>query len=185
VDDVLDGRLAVDHLVDAGFDRIALVGGHDGIRQVAERRQGAQLAIVDRAAGGAAIVSTIDTADMSIAAGREVGQQIVAMAPAKRPSGIFCANDLLALGVMQQLTRGGVRIPHDVGLVGYDDIDFAEAAMVPLTSLRQPRADLGRTAAQLLATELSEGTSHHHRQVIFEPELVIRDSTSSRRRRSK
>lgn len=199
VDDVLGGRLAIEHLIHAGFGRIALVGGHDGIRQVAERRDGARQAMAsaqgpvkDSAQGSAkdsakdsAIVSTIDTPTLSIAAGRAVGEQIVAMAPADRPTGVFCANDLLALGVMQELTRRGIRIPHDIGVVGYDDIDFAEAAIVPLTSLRQPRADLGRTAAQLLLAELNEGPSHHHRQVIFEPELVVRESTSARRRRNR
>jgi DNA-binding LacI/PurR family transcriptional regulator len=185
VDDVLGGRLAMEHLVQVGFERIALVGGHEGIRQVAERRHGAHLAMAAIASNESAIVSTIDTATLSIAAGRVVGDQIVAMPTADRPNGVFCANDLLALGVMQQLTRSGLRIPNDIGVMGYDDIDFAEAAIVPLTSLRQPRAELGRTAAQLLATELNEGSEHHHRHVIFEPELVVRESTAARRRRSK
>ena len=180
VDDVLGGRLAIEHLAQAGFSRITLVGGHDGIRQVAERRHGAQLAIDAIASTDAAIVSTIDTPTLSIAVGRLVDEQIVSMTAADRPTGVFCANDLLALGVMQVLIRSGLRIPQDIGVIGYDDIDFAEAAIVPLTSLRQPRAELGRTAAQLLAAELNEGRSHHHRQVIFEPELVVRESTSAR-----
>ena len=180
VDDVLGGQLALAHLVDAGFEKIALVGGHDGIRQVAERRRGATMA----SDGAPVAVSTIDTPTLSIAAGRQAGTHIAEMPASTRPTGVFCANDLLALGLMQQLSRAGLRIPQDVGVVGYDDIEYAEAALVPLTSLRQPRAELGRTAAQLLVAELVEGTAHHHRQVIFEPELVVRESTGSRRRRS-
>ena len=69
---------------------------------------------------------------------------------------MFCANDLLALGVLQEMTQRGVRVPQDVAIVGYDDIDFAAAAAVPLSSVRQPREQLGRTAAELLLEEANE-----------------------------
>jgi LacI family transcriptional regulator len=91
---------------------------------------------------------------------------------------VFCANDLLALGVLQEMTRLGVRVPADVALVGYDDIDFAAAAAVPLSSVRQPREDLGRTAAELLLDEVNDPERHRHRQVVFEPELVVRVSSA-------
>jgi DNA-binding LacI/PurR family transcriptional regulator len=184
VDDVLGGQLAVTHLIEIGFEKIALIGGHDGIRQVMERRRGAAIAAQASAAAHRPVeLTTIDTPTLSIAAGREAGRNIAEMSSDDRPTGVFCANDLLALGLMQQLSQAGLRIPHDVGVIGYDDIEFAGAAMVPLTSLRQPRADLGRTAAQLLMAEVSEGADHHHRQVIFEPELVLRESTSASRLR--
>ena len=70
---------------------------------------------------------------------------------------MFCANDLLALGLMVQLRELGVRIPDEMGVIGYDDIEFAGVAVPPLSSVRQPRAELGRTAAELLAAELDEG----------------------------
>jgi hypothetical protein len=64
-----------------------------------------------------------------------------------------------------------------VAIVGYDDVDFAAAAAVPLSSVRQPRHQLGRAAAQLLIEEaLGDGT-HRHRQVVFEPDLVVRASS--------
>ena len=61
--------------------------------------------------------------------------------------------------------------------MGYDDIDFASAAMVPLSSVRQPRHQLGRTAAELLIEEADEPGGHKHRQVVFEPELIVRESS--------
>ncbi|MGS2619653.1 substrate-binding domain-containing protein [Micromonospora sp. LZ34] len=64
-----------------------------------------------------------------------------------------------------------------MAIVGYDDIDFAAAAAVPLTSVRQPRHLLGRTAAELLIEEATEGNGHQHRQVVFDPELVVCDSS--------
>ncbi|MDQ5861734.1 MAG: substrate-binding domain-containing protein, partial [Actinomycetota bacterium] len=69
-----------------------------------------------------------------------------------------------------------VRIPEDIALIGYDDIDFAVSAVVPLSSIRQPTEALGRTAIELLAEEL-ESDNPKHRAVIFTPELVVRQST--------
>jgi DNA-binding LacI/PurR family transcriptional regulator len=181
VDDVLGGRLAVAHLIETGRHRIAVVGGHAGIRQVRERREGARNAASE--SGIDVQMTEMDTQSLSIAAGRELGERIADLPPQERPNGVFCANDLLALGVMQLLARHGLSVPHDIGVIGYDDIEFAEVAMTPLSSLRQPRAELGRTAAQLLAAELQDGSTHHHRQVVFEPELVIRESTAVRRTR--
>jgi LacI family transcriptional regulator len=83
----------------------------------------------------------------------------------------------MALGVLQEMTRNHIRVPDDISIIGYDDIDFAAAAAVPLTSVRQPRQELGRTAARLLLEEAADDENHRHRQVIFEPELVVRGST--------
>lgn len=90
---------------------------------------------------------------------------------------MFCANDLIALGVPQEMTRNRIRVPEDVSIVGYDDIDFAAAAAVPLTSVRQPRHHIDSTAARLLLDDADGDGAHQHRQVIFEPELVVRQST--------
>jgi LacI family transcriptional regulator len=88
----------------------------------------------------------------------------------------MCANDLLALGLLQQCVALGLQVPGDLAIVGYDDIVFAAAAAVPLTSVRQPRRQLGRTAGELLLDEASN-PDHEHQQVLFTPELVARAST--------
>ena len=96
--------------------------------------------------------------------------------PTRRPTAAFCANDITALGLLQHAIGAGWRVPADLAIVGYDDIEFASAAAVPLTSVRQPREELGRTAAQLLLAE-STDEAHLHQRVIFQPELVARAST--------
>jgi LacI family transcriptional regulator len=95
-----------------------------------------------------------------------------------RPEAVFCANDLLALGVMRRLLENNVRIPTDVMLMGFDNIDFTSSAAIPLTSISQPAYQLGRTSAALLFAE-SQSTlgAHVHQQILFRPELVIRAST--------
>ena len=72
----------------------------------------------------------------------------------------------------------GVDVPGELAIVGYDDIEFAGAAAVPLSSVRQPRQLLGRTAAELLFAESDADEAHVHQQVLFHPELVVRASSS-------
>ena len=171
VDDVVGGRLAVQHLREQGHQRIAFVGGPMATHQVVDRLAGA------RSVAGDQGVIVLETTDMTVAAGRLAGEQIAGLAKRARPTAVFCANDLIALGLLQEMTRRGLRVPHDLAIVGYDDIDFAAAAAVPLTSVRQPRALLGQTAADLLIDEVTS-ESHKHQQVMFEPTLVVRESSN-------
>jgi LacI family transcriptional regulator len=176
VDDVLGGDLAMSHLLLAGHERVAYVGGPPSIRQVADRHEGVLRALA-RAGRTPADLLVIETEGLNVAAGQQAGAAIAALPAGSRPTAVCCANDLIALGILQEMTRNRIRVPEDMSIVGYDDIDFAAAAAVPLTSIRQPRQQLGRTAARLLLDEAADGEGHQHRQVIFEPELVVRQST--------
>nr|WP_300050496.1 LacI family DNA-binding transcriptional regulator [uncultured Nocardioides sp.] len=176
VDDVLGGRLAVEHLIDRGHHRVAFVGGPPQVGQVRDRLQGARQAW--QAAGRPAedlVVLTTDALD--VAGGASAGQRLAGLSVRRRPTAAFCANDLLALGLLQQAMSTGTSVPDDLAIIGYDDIDFAAAAAVPLSSVRQPRHDLGRTAAEMVVDEATND-SHEHRQVLFTPELVARASTT-------
>lgn len=178
VDDVLGGRLAGAHLREQGHRRVAFVGGPFSIRQVADRHTGIAASL-----DGAADLTVVETPNLTVASGRSAAGQIADLPATARPTAVFCANDLLALGVLQEMTRRAVRVPQDVAIVGYDDIEFAAAAAVPLSSVRQPREQLGRTAAQLLLEEIEDGDRHRHRHVVFQPELVVRESSGRPRRR--
>ena len=109
------------------------------------------------------------------------GNAILARPADARPDAVFAANDLVAMGVLQALMmqgQGGLRVPQDIALIGYDDIDFASAAVVPLSSIRQPSALIGQTAVELLLAEAADpGVEPTH--VVFTPELVVRASTRS------
>ncbi|NED98867.1 LacI family DNA-binding transcriptional regulator [Phytoactinopolyspora halotolerans] len=174
VNDVLGGEQAVGHLVESGHRRIAFLGGPSNLRQISERLEGAERAVK---AKDSVELEVIETTAPTVASGRSAGDRIADMSPAERPTAVFCANDLLGLGVLQALTHANIRVPEDVALVGYDDIDFAAAAAVPLSSVRQPRQLLGRTAAEFLHDETSN-SAHEHRRVLFEPELIVRDSSA-------
>jgi LacI family transcriptional regulator len=179
VNDRFGGRLAARHLFDQGHERIAFVGGPFSIQQVADRHDGAAKALVD--AGAATPLIVVETASLQVSEGQRAGEQLASMPAEDRPTAVFCANDLLALGVLREMMRRKLRVPEDMAIVGYDDIDFAAAAAVPLSSVRQPREELGRTAARLLLEEIEDPQRHNHQQVVFEPELIVRESSATPR----
>ncbi|NDZ96045.1 LacI family transcriptional regulator [Streptomyces sp. SID6673] len=177
VDDIAGGRLAVSHLCSIGRRQIAYVGGPAGLRQVADRRRGAEQAVAE--VDGASL-EVVETSALSVLAGREVGESLLRRSPAARPDAVFCANDLVAIGVLQAFTMlgGDVRVPDDIALIGYDDIDFARSAVVPLSSVRQPTSLIGATAVELLISAATESPQRHRpSNPVFQPELVARAST--------
>lgn len=177
VDDVLGGSLAAGHLLDTGRRRIAYLGGPAGLRQVDDRAEGARRAL---AQVPDAALEVVVTSSLTVEAGRAAGEGIAARPAADRPDAVFAANDLLALGVLQAFTLAGIAVPGDIALIGYDDIDFAAAAAVPLSSIRQPSRDIGATALDILNKE-AENPARAPSDVVFEPELVVRASTAGER----
>ena len=101
--------------------------------------------------------------------GERLGEQLQA-ASRGRPDAVFCANDLLAIGVLQALTlMGDVGCPDDIALIGYDDIDFARVGGGPLTSIRQPSMQIGTAAVDLLAA--AADVDHAPQHIVYQPEL--------------
>jgi LacI family transcriptional regulator len=181
-DDVEGGRLAVQHLLDQGHTIIAVVGGPGNLQQVRDRRLGAELA--SSRFDGSTRLLTISTPHLDVESGVRTAEEIVLMPSNERPTAVFAANDLLAIGLLQGFVTAGLRVPDDMAIVGYDDIAFAAAAAVPLSSVRQPRLAIGYRAAELLFDEieaLDGEESHDHQQVRFTPELVVRRSSAKSR----
>ncbi|KQX05268.1 MULTISPECIES: LacI family DNA-binding transcriptional regulator [unclassified Leifsonia] len=176
VDDVAGGYLAVRHLIEQGKRRIAFVGGPHGLRQVRDRLAGARKAVTETPG---VQLELIDTDSLSVLQGRAAGEALRSREAVHRPDGVFAANDLLAMGVLQALHMlGDIRIPDDIALIGYDDIGFAAAAVVPLSSIRQPAALIGYTAVDLMLREAAGAAGFEREHVVFQPELVVRQSTS-------
>ena len=173
-DDVAGGRLSADHLLESGRRRLAFVGAREEVRQVRERLEGARAAV---AAHPDATLEVVWSARTTAQLGRELGERIAAAPTDRRPDGIVAANDHLACGIVFGLIASGVRVPEDIAVVGYDDIEFASVAAVPLTSVRQPAREMGRRAAELLIARIA-GDERDGATVLFEPELVVRASTT-------
>lgn len=174
VDDIAGGALAAQHLIDTGRRRIAFVGGPLEIRQVSDRLQGARQAV---AAHPGVTIEAITLPALTVQEGRRAGDAIVDRSPAERPDAVFAANDLLAIGLLQALfMQGKIAIPDEIALVGYDDILFASASVVPLTSIRQPSRLIGETAVDILLEE-ADDPDLEPRQILYQPELVVRASS--------
>lgn len=173
VDDVRGGALAMAHLLELGHRRIAYFGGPRAELQIADRLRGARSMLKKYGLADDLLVrvDTTGTAQAQrLASAREV------LAHPFRPTAVMCANDVLALALEVEAVRSGLQVPSDVSLVGYDDIEAAETALVPLTSVHQPHYELGRTAGELAFAESDEG-----RHVVLKPTLVVRESTGAAR----
>jgi LacI family transcriptional regulator len=175
VDDFLGAMRAVTHLIEQGCRSIAFIGGEIQIHQISERLRGARAA-VDAHPG--VRLEVIPTVERSVHAGLDAGEQLLARAKKNRPDGIFAANDSLAMGIMQAISTGSdIRIPEDLAVVGYDDIDFASSAAVPLSTVRRPREVFGRSAVDLVRDQAESSEALPVRSIVIQPELIVRASS--------
>jgi LacI family transcriptional regulator len=174
VDDVAGGRLAIEHLVARGRRRIAFVGSEEtsqfvdrlaGIRQVLDLNPDVRFELIEIAAP-------------HVVDGRLAGAEIASRSSRTRPDAIFASNDVVAMGILQGLAMGPrpVQVPDDIALIGYDDIDFADSAVVPLSSVKHPAAMIGSKAVDLLIAE-SQNLQLPKQQIVYRPEIVERAST--------
>lgn len=151
------------------------MGGPLGLHQVSDRLRGAEEAI---ASAPGSRLEIIETSALSVIEGRSAGKALLERVIDERPDAVFCANDLLAIGVLQAFTMlGDLRVPDDIALIGYDDIDFAQSAVVPLSSIRQPTSKIGEIAVDLLLAAADHSTPANP---VLQPSLVARASTCVR-----
>lgn len=174
VDDRLGGRLAAEHLVATGRSRVAFVGGPEELTQI-RHRLGAVREVVEES--GAGSVLHVDLPTLDVEAGRTAARRLLDLPVRERPDAVVAANDLIALGVLQTLTLAGLSVPDDVAIVGYDDIEFAAAAAIPLTSVRQPAVEMGEVASRRLLEVIADPGSASVEHTVLQPELVVRRST--------
>lgn len=176
VDDVRGGALAAEHLLSNGHSSFVWITGPDSIPQCYDRERGIRSAL---SALPEEAVTRVQVPSMTTDSGLAVGHRLVD--EGFKQTAIICANDLLAFGCLRAFLERGIRVPDDVSIIGYDDIDFARVAAVPLTSIRQPRRELGRAAAELVLAQCSGSAQVPTREVIFQPALVARESTANRK----
>jgi LacI family transcriptional regulator len=180
VDHLHGGRLVAEHLLELGHRRIAYLGAEIESDRLNLRREGLRQVLDDAGLDPAEAlvdlrVPMLPPSVMDAAMGAV--ERILAIEP--MPTALVAVNDLAALGVLHGLAGAGVRVPQDLSVVGYDDLPFAPRLAPALTTVRQPRYELGRSAADLLLEEAHPG--HVHREIRFQPSLVVRSSADAPR----
>lgn len=181
VDDVVGGQLAGDHLIRFGHRQVAFINGPDSIRPCQDRRAGLLQAFTSAGLDPTTHLTEVTASTLTADGGEAAMTHLLETTTAgvDRPTAVFCANDLVALGVQRTLRRAGIDMPGQLAVVGYDDVNFAGELATPLTSVRQPTYQLGYRAADLLLAEHQQGERFRPEQIQFQPELVIRASSST------
>ena len=172
-DNTNGARLAIKHLMSLGHRNIGYVGGpKENVLTTARRK-----ATVDTfKAGGLPVVNDwFFSGDFSLESGVQAARNWLALE--NRPTALFCASDLMAIGVMAELKRNGISVPEDLSVVGFDDIDIARYYSPALTTIRQRTRELGELAAEVLIEKL-HGRKDHEKIKVVDVELVDRESTA-------
>jgi LacI family transcriptional regulator len=176
VNDSHGGLLALEHMYERGHRKIMLLTGESNIPQVAERERGMREAIARMRKADRPKIITQRIPLMSAESANTVMREYLDEKGLDFTA-VICGNDLVAFGAMRALRAKGYSIPEDVSVIGYDDIDFAANATVPLTSIAQPKYQLGYAAAELVISECENPEKHAHQRIQFQPHLIVRNST--------
>ena len=172
VDNAAGAAAAIRHLADLGHRRIGHVRGPAGNVLTLLRARGVTESLA--AAGLPERADWTFDGDFTLASGRRAAAAWFALDD--RPTAIFCASDQTALGLMAGLIEGGASVPGDVSVVGFDDIAVASHVVPALTTVRQPRAEIGERAARLLLRRLDGETGEE--RVVLPVTLIPRASTA-------
>lgn len=165
---VKGGYLATKYLLEKGHRRIGIITGPTINKPSNERIVGYRLALKE--AGIRFNKSLVYTGDFRFQSGYDATAALVK----KGITAIFAANDLMASGVYKALNKLGLRVPDDISVVGYDNVNLSELLDPPLTTITQPKAQMGKIAAQMLIAKLKGEKTET--EVVFDPQIIERAS---------
>ncbi len=173
VDHEAGGKLAVRHLIERGYKKIAYLGGKLTSQSNQIRMDAYKRSLIE---GGLEVREEwINNGGFSMESGyQRIGSMFRLSNP---PDAVFCGNDIIALGVLQYARDHGLNVPRDFGIIGFDDISYASLPQVRLSTISQPRDKLGRQAFEALLTEMDVYPNHAAQKILVEPELVVRGTT--------
>lgn len=164
------------HVLDQGHERVAVIGGPDGLWTAQQRLAGYREALA--AGGHDPDEIPVYAGDYRLSSGTELAAQALAGSALKRPTALLCANDLMAIGALEYCKLVGARVPDDISVAGFDDLPFASLLTPRLTTARQPAGDMGQCAANLLF-QLMEDKDGSRTVEPFPVTIQVRDSVAA------
>lgn len=171
LDNVGGARQAITHLLELGHRSVVFINGPRSVPWCVERREGVLAGIQAAGLKASEVLIEVEVADLTSANGLTATDNLWGV---YQPTAVMCANDLVALGALLSLQRRGLRVPEDVSLIGYDDVEFVEALRPSLTTVRQPSFEVGVIAGQML---LSGAARDGGERELLTPSLIVRQST--------
>ena len=173
IDNIRGGQQAVEYLIQRGHQRVAFIGGREDISTNQERLQGYAQALKNN---GLKFDNTlVKTGSFKRDSGHYIMNQFLKLE--ERPTAVFAANDLLALGAIQAIKENGLSIPSDIAVVGFDDIEFASLPEIQLTTVAQPKYDMGNLAFSTLMELIKGGGYSSGRKILLDPVLITRKTS--------
>ena len=176
IDQVQGGYTGIEYLAGLGHSKILWVSGPVRHHQSNQRFVG----ITEAAKEFDVELSIMNAPSLDFLSGEHIAPQIIA---AGLPDAIFAGNDSLALGIMNYFYKVGINVPKEISIIGYDNVSYAESALVPLTTVSQTPYQLGFTMGSQMLTEIEAKQGHVHQHVIFQPQIVERASAAKNSKR--
>jgi LacI family transcriptional regulator len=170
-DDIYGASLAVEHLIHLGHRSIAYISGLKNWHNSLERLEGYKKTL--ELHGIELVEEWIQPGDWEVEGGYKGAQSLLQLP--NRPTAIFAANDLMALGAMYAIQDAGLSVPHDIAVVGYDNREFTWIVRPNITTVVMPVYEMGRIAAKILLQQITDGTRENE-EVKVRGELIIRDT---------
>ena len=170
VDERAAGRIATEHLVSLGHERIGFVAGHAYALPTREKTLGH----LDALRSAELKDGLVAHSDFTVGGGRMALRELLAKPKALRPTAVICSSDLMAIGAMQEADAQGLGVPEDISIVGFDGIDAATWTNPPLTTVEQPIDEIARTAVEALSSKVERQPSY-----VFRPQLRPGGTTAS------
>jgi DNA-binding LacI/PurR family transcriptional regulator len=176
-DNVKAAYSATNYLISLGHERIGLiVGPYQKVGRVRKRHTGYKKALADN--GISFDPSLVVSSEPALFEGKRTMQQLLSLPDP--PTAVFAASDQLAIGALSAIKERGLRVPKDVSLVGFDDIDVAAYCDPPLTTVRVPAQEMGELAVKVLLEAIEDGRAEV-KQYLLDTDLIIRESCAERR----
>ena len=175
IDQVRGGYIGIEYLAKLGHKKIVWVSGPERHHQSNQRFIG----ITEASKEFGIELSVFRSPSLDFLSGENIAPEII---EAGLPDAIFAGNDSLALGIMNYFHKVGINVPNEVSVIGYDNISYAESALVPLTTVSQTPYQLGYTMGSQMVVEIAANQDHVHHHAIFQPQIVERASASAKKR---